>query len=568
MKYFLLLPFLFGFLVSSSQTITTLAPIQTSMCAGGNIVIEYETTGTFNLNCTFTAQLSDNWGNFTSPVNIGSMPFNTGVILGTIPLSTSLGINYRIRVVSDNPAVIGSESPNPPIIIASTAVTATIITDPGTVICQGDTTNLWVTPNASYYWSNGQTTQSIDVSQSGTYNVTVTNYLTGCEVSSSPVTITVNPLPVVDLGIDTSICDGDQVLLNAGSGYQYYSWNNGLYHSQQLTVSATGTWNVTVTDANNCSNADTISIIVNPNPVVDLGDDTTFCGNHLFLNAGSGFENYNWNNGLSFNPVLDVTQSGTYSVWVEDINNCSTSDTLVVIVNQPPVVNLGNDLMVCGTSAVLNAGSGFSGYNWNNGLGTHQFFPVSQSGAYNLDVTAPNGCHGYDTIQVYLNQLPDVNLGLNLQLLTTDWVILDAGPGFEDYLWSDGSTGQTLTVNGWDYTPGVYTFSVTVIDANGCFNTDEIIITIAETFSISENTMEQANVYPNPFYKTFFIDFQKSIPNGMPVLIDKSGKRIIPAFEKTITGWKINCSGIVPGIYTVLIENSKSIITCGKVIAK
>jgi hypothetical protein len=568
MKKYLLFVFLINFLVSSSQTIITSAPVQTSMCAGGNIVVEYQTTGTFNLNCTFTAQLSDNWGNFSNPVNIGSMPFNTGVILGTIPLNTTLGINYRVRVISDNPAVIGSESPNPPIIIASTAVTATIVTDPGNVICQGQTTNLWVTPNASYYWSNGATTQSLDVSQSGTYNVTVTNYLTGCEVSSTPVTITVNPLPYVDLGNDTAICDGQQVVLDAGNGYTNYSWNGGAYHSQSVTITQTGIWNVTVTDVNNCSNKDSINIIVNPNPVVEFGDDTTFCGTHLYLNAGSGFASYNWNNGLSFNPILDITLSGTYIVWVEDINNCTTSDTLVVTVNQPPVLNLGNDLMVCGNSAVLNAGSGFSGYNWNNGQGIHQLFPVSQSGSYTLDVTATNGCHGYDTILVSLNHLPTVNLGLDFQLLTTNWVVLDAGSGYEEYLWNNGSTGQTLNVNGWDYTPGVYNFFVTVIDSNGCFNTDEIVITITESINISENVIDKVKIYPNPFFKTFYIEFNNTIPNGTPTLIDESGKKVIPYFEKITTGWKINCSDFAPGMYSILLENQESVISCGKVIAK
>ena len=180
MKTLLFFFFLFSLLKGLSQTITTSAPLQTSLCAGGNIVVEYQTTGTFSFGCTFTAQLSDAWGNFNTPVDIGTVPINTGIIMGTIPINTTFGINYRVRVVSDNPVVIGTESPNPPIVIASSAVSATIITNPGTEICDGDSVNLWVTPNASYYWSTGETTQSINVTVSNTYNVTVTNYITGC----------------------------------------------------------------------------------------------------------------------------------------------------------------------------------------------------------------------------------------------------------------------------------------------------------------------------------------------------------------------------------------------------
>ncbi len=553
---------------ASAQTITTSAPIQTSLCAGGNIVVEYQTTGTFNLGCTFTAQLSDAWGNFTSPVDIGSMPINTGVILGTIPNNTTFGFNYRVRVVSDNPAVTGTESPNPPLVITSTAISATIITDPGTEVCDGNSVNLWVTPNASYYWSTGETTQSIDVTQTGSYNVTVTNYLTGCEVSSTPVTIVVDPLPVIDLGPDTSFCAGNSVILDAGSGFTNYNWNNGISHNQILPVSTTGTWFVSVTDNKGCSNNDTINIIVNSNPVVDLGPDTIFCGTHLYLNAGSGFANYNWNNGLSFNPILDVVQTGAYTVVITDQNQCTASDNISVTVNQPPVVNLGNDLIVCGNSAVLNAGSGFVAYNWNNGLGINQFLPVTQSGMYTLNVTATNGCHGYDTINVNLHHLPDVNLGSNVQLLTIDSLILDAGAGYTNYSWSNGSSSQTIQINGWNYTPGTYTFSVTVIDSVGCFNTDQINITIIQSNGINELAFVKSSVYPNPFYKTFNIDFIGTIPSGIPVLIDVNGKKFIPASEKTTTGWKVNCSGLIPGLYAILIQDSEMLIHCGKVIAK
>jgi len=568
MKTLLFFFFLFSLLKGLSQTITTSAPLQTSLCAGGNIVVEYQTTGTFSFGCTFTAQLSDAWGNFNTPVDIGSVPINTGIIMGTIPINTTFGINYRVRVVSDNPVVIGTESPNPPIVIASSAVSATIITNPGTEICDGDSVNLWVTPNASYYWSTGETTQSINVTVSNTYNVTVTNYITGCEVSSTPVTIIVDTLPVIDIGSDTSFCAGNSTILDAGSGFASYSWNNGLSNSQTLQVNSTGTWFVSVTDDKGCSNSDTINIVVNPNPVVNLGSDTIFCGTHIFLNAGNGFSYYNWNNGLSFNPVLDVVQTGNYFVIVTDQNQCTASDTVNVSVNQPPLINLGNDLIVCGNSAILNAGSGFVAYNWNNGLGLEQFLPVIQSGTYTINITSANGCHGYDTINVNLYQLPDVNLGSDINLLTTDSIILDAGNGYVNYSWSNGSASQTIQINGWDYSSGIYTFSVTVIDSVGCFNTDQINITVINSSGIKENNFGKISVYPNPFSKTFIVYFDKMLPDGVPVLIDVTGRKFVPLSEKTNNGWKINCPDIPSGIYTLIIGNSFSSIPCGRVIAR
>ena len=568
MKIFNFIFFYFLIIIAHAQTITTSAPLQTSLCAGGNIVVEYQTTGTFNIPCTFTAQLSDNWGNFTNPINIGSMPINTGVILGTIPANTTLGINYRVRVVSDNPAIIGSESPNPPIIITSTAVSATIITDPGTEVCEGNSVNLWVTPNQSYYWSNGQTTQSIDVTESGTYNVTVTNFLTGCEVSSTPVTINVHPLPEIYLGPDTSFCDGNSVLLDAGPGYTNYSWNAGISQNQTLEINSTGIWQVAVTDTNGCTNKDTISITVNPNPSIFLGSDTIFCGNHLYLNAGSGFSFYNWNNGLSFNPVLDVTQAGVYHVVITDQNQCTSSDTINVTINQPPVINLGNDLIICGNSAVLNAGNGFVSYNWNNGLGNNQYLPVTQSGEYTINVTSSNGCHGYDTIFVNLHHLPAINLGSDFTLLSIDSCILDAGAGFDVYSWSTGSTSQFIQINGWDYSPGAYNFNVTVVDSVGCFNSDQVIITIIESSGIDETFLENFTIYPNPFMEQFTVTLNHLSPDLIPVLIDISGRNIFPEFKITENSLIINCPLLTTGIYHLLLFNSASTISIGKVISK
>lgn len=568
MKHLFILFLFFLSLEGISQTITTSAPLQTSLCAGGNIVVEYQTSGTFNFGCNFTAELSDAWGNFTSPVTIGSMPINTGIILGTIPSNTPFGFNYRVRVVSDNPVVIGTESPNPPLIITSTAVSATIISNPGTEVCEGTSVNLWVTPNASYFWSTGETTQSIDVTIGGTYNVTVTNYITGCEVSSTPINIVVNPLPLVNLGSDTSFCDGSSTILDAGSGFTNYSWNNGLSNNQTIEVNSTGMWQVLVTDTNGCSNIDSISIIVNSNPSVNLGADTLFCGSHFLLNAGTGLSSYNWNNGLSFNPTLDVTQTGNYFVIITDQNQCTSSDTINVTINQPPVINLGNDLFVCGNSATLNAGAGFTSYNWNNGLGTNQFLPVTQSGYYNIDVTSSNNCHGYDTIFVTLNQPPDINLGSDIQLSTTDSIILDVGSGYSYYSWSDGSTSQVLQINGWEYSPGTYSFSVTVIDSVGCFNSDQIYITITGSSDINEVELSNFSIFPNPFYQTFYINFEKEIPEGVPAIIDIFGKRIFPKFELTNNGWKIICSDLADGIYSIIIINSNYSYNLGKIISR
>lgn len=154
--------------------------LQTSTCAGGNVIIPFTVSGgSFNFGNTFTAQLSDNWGSFANPVNIGSIFwFSSGVIFAQIPSNANFGFLYRVRIISSNPADTSNTSPNT-LIVTQVAQLNTIVATPGDTACVGDTVTLFaVNPAASYAWSTGDTTQSIQVTQPGTYSVTTTDFLT------------------------------------------------------------------------------------------------------------------------------------------------------------------------------------------------------------------------------------------------------------------------------------------------------------------------------------------------------------------------------------------------------
>lgn len=179
--------FLFALLsltIARSQTITTDSILQLSTCVGGNIVVPYSTSGNFPFGTTFTAQISDAFGQWGNPKDIGSSPINLGVILGKIPKSTTFGFLYRIRVVTNNPQVTGSDSPNT-VVITQIAQLNQILVQPTDTICEGDSATLTAINLAnSYLWSTGETTQSITVGQTGTYSVTTTDFL-GCESDTS-----------------------------------------------------------------------------------------------------------------------------------------------------------------------------------------------------------------------------------------------------------------------------------------------------------------------------------------------------------------------------------------------
>lgn len=175
--------FLLVFAVHTANAQLTLhcdSILQTSTCAGGNVIVPFTVTGgNFNFGNTFTAQLSDNWGSFANPVNIGSIFwFSSGVIFAQIPANANFGFLYRVRIISSNPADTSNTSPNT-LIVTQVAQLNTIVATPGDTACVGDTVTLFaVNPAASYSWSTGDTTQSIQVTQPGTYSVTTTDFLT------------------------------------------------------------------------------------------------------------------------------------------------------------------------------------------------------------------------------------------------------------------------------------------------------------------------------------------------------------------------------------------------------
>ena len=151
-------------------------------------------------------------------------------------------------------------------------------------------------------------------------------------VSSS---ININPLPNAFAGIDTVICEGDSIMLNA-SGGNSYSWtpNNTLQNANTSSPIAFPTsstnYRVQVTDNQNCKNTDTVSVIVNLKPSFDAGNDQTImCGDSIVLNATLiNGAIYNWtpqnniSNNTIYNPIGFPIQTTKYTVEASLIGGC------------------------------------------------------------------------------------------------------------------------------------------------------------------------------------------------------------------------------------------------------
>jgi hypothetical protein len=200
MKKLLLSLMILASVVSFAQTsITCDSVLQTSTCAGGNIIIPFQTTGTFPFGNVFTAELSDNWGNWGNPSVLGTTLFvigGNGIIFGTLPANANFGFLYRVRITSTNPVDTSGDSPNT-VVITQIAQLNQIVSAPGDSACPGDTITLYALNLASsYLWSTGDTTQYITVTTSGVYSVTTTDFLT-CESTATDTIV-----------FDPSLCTG------------------------------------------------------------------------------------------------------------------------------------------------------------------------------------------------------------------------------------------------------------------------------------------------------------------------------------------------------------------------
>jgi hypothetical protein len=239
--------------------------------------------------------------------------------------------------------------------------------------------------------------------------------------------------------------------------------------------------NFTTNDLNNPTITVPITLNVQNIPPLALtvtADKDSICfggSTHLYATATGGFGNYTYSwtsdpagfTSTEQNPIVEPAVTTIYTVEVSDGTNTLQENKAISVIPLP-VVNLGPDVSVCsGGSVVFDAGAGFAFYNWNNGQ-TSQTITVSQSGIYWVDVANDFGCTTRDSVQLTVNPLPVVNLGANFHFCEGTSAMIDASPGFAEYLWNTGATTQTITVT----QPGDYW--VEVINQFGCSDNDTI----------------------------------------------------------------------------------------------
>ena len=180
--------------------------------------------------------------------------------------------------------------------------------------------------------------------------------------------IWVNVKPNINLGPDTSFCEGDPLVLDAGDDYESYLWSNG-DTTRTTTVFLAGDYWCEVYEGSGCGNRDTVSVIAHEKPNFSLGDDVALCsGGFYTIDAGSGFASYLWPNGSTL-QTYSVETSG--SVWCEVTNEfaCPKRDSIYVTFYPNPIADAGTVQTIDQGQTTVLEGSASSGqspyaYEW------------------------------------------------------------------------------------------------------------------------------------------------------------------------------------------------------------
>ena len=410
-----------------------------------------------------------------------------------LPLQVVHNVPNAIIQWSPPQFLAGANTANPTVTADTTAQYAVQVTDPqgcsafdtvnvevvfssltffsDTSICAGDSVVIDAGfPNADHTWSTGATTQSITVFSAGAYSVVMLDVLSSCQ-STFTTNVTVDPLPVVDLGPDTSLCIGQNWILDAGNPGAQYLWNNAAT-SQTITVTNDSTYSVMVTDANACVQRDSILVTFDPLPVIPISDATVCVSDTVVLDAGNPGSSYVWSTNETTQSIEVMVNSGVYSVVVTTPTICIDSADVQITFIPFPVVDLGPDTALCDTEQItLDAGNPGETFQWWDGSTSQTVTLYESADAW---VSVYNGyCTTYDSVDVVFNPLPIPQLSEELTTcfdLPPHHLPLDAGNPECSFVWSNGDTAQVTLADAYG------TYVVTITTPFECSIDDEVLI--------------------------------------------------------------------------------------------
>jgi hypothetical protein len=483
-----------SYLWSTGATTASISPstagtytVQVTNAAGCQSVASAGTTVTVN---TLPSQPTISAGGLTTFCAGGSVTltassgttylWSTGATTSSIAPTTA-GI-YTVQV-TNAAGCLSAASLGTTVTVNALPTQPTITAGGPTTFCAGGSVTLNSSAGTSYFWSNGATATSTNITTSGTYTLQVTNAFGCMSIPSAGTTVTVNSLPAqptITAGGPTTFCTGGSVTLTASAGSGYL-WSDGSM-SPSINVSSTSTYTVQVTNAAGCQSVASAAIIVTENtlpnaPIISPNAPTTFCDGGTVNLASSAGITYLWSNGAT-TASIDLTTGGTFTVQITGTNGCQSlpSAPTTVVVNPNPIISSGTVLNP--TSCTVDNGSiqvngtETGTISWTGaGSGTLSsvtmptIIPNLGDGGYLVTFTNSSTCVS-NTLNVTLSapsapSAPSISAGGSTTFCAGGSVTLMASTG-STYLWSNGETTANIVAT----TAGNYT--VTITDAAGC----------------------------------------------------------------------------------------------------
>ncbi|MDA7501758.1 hypothetical protein N8482_00625 [Chitinophagales bacterium] len=339
-----------------------------------------------------------------------------------------------------------------------------------------------------YVWNNEETTASIAVEESGDYELTVVDS-EGCTVTATTTVNLENPCPSISIQLfPSSMTGGIEVDVEGGTAPYAFLWSTG-ETDQYIEVAESGTYSLTVTDAEGCSSSSSVEV------ELDATDPCTDFSVEMFADPNGGIEAgvtggtapyfFLWSTGETSTGetsegYIEVAESGTYSLTITDANGCTSfASTEVEIEDQvDPCTSFSVQLFADpngGIESGVNGGTAPFVYSWSTGEVAEGYIEVDESGTYTLTVTDVNGCTTVSSVDVELGDQIEPCSSLNLQLFpdpSTGLIGAEVWGGNPPYNfeWSTGETTDFIQVSESG------TYSVTIVDSEGCTISGEVVL--------------------------------------------------------------------------------------------
>jgi len=524
-------------------------------------------------------------GSITGLVINGGTPIFTISWTGTT--QTTLDINnltagsYTLTVTDQNGCTVSSgphvvANAGGPILNETNAISTNILCD-GTL---GTITGITASGTGlTYSWTNGGG-NAINASGlvAGSYVLTVTD-VNGCMATSANYTISA-PVPFsIDLSnlvVGQTACTSNTgtitgIVLSGGIN-PTFSWSNSASTLDQANLSA-GTYTITATDDQGCSDSETVTITMVNAPVIDTNSmvltaehcdlvDASISG--ITVSGGTTPYSYEWNSNAAMNTIdLSNISSGIYSLVVTDDNGCtasvdittteisaSTINDATLIITQPTCLTPG------AISGLAISGSSPYSYAWTNTSQTTLDLNNLSAGNYTLTLTDGNGCsstYGPVTLNAPSGPIADFNWtpanpNVDETIYFTD---NSSGSNIISYSWT--IDGQVMTSDNFDYAfsaEGQYDVTLSVIDANGCVSDTLKVVTVYGELIIP-NVITVNNDDVN---ETFEIKGLK--PNTELIILNRWGNVVleIANYQNDWKGKDTAGNDLDDGVYTYLIK--------------